>query len=77
MKRLIQLILFIDLLLFGYGIYLQNFKPESVYHDKIMGFGVLILVFLLMPLFIYYRYKDKSIEDYQFKGFKKNEDDEA
>ncbi len=68
MKRLIQLIFFINLGLFVYGIYLQNFSPQSNY-EKVMGFGVLLLVFILMPLFIYYRYKDKSIDDYRFKGF--------
>jgi len=74
MKRLIQLILIINLGVFVYGLYLQYFTHNQLY-QKIMGFGVLLLVFVLMPLFIYYRYKDKSLEDYRFKGFKQEDDD--
>jgi len=72
MKRLIQFVLLINLGLFIYGLYLQYFTHNPLY-QKIMGFGVLLLVFVLMPLFIYYRYKDKSLEDYRFKGFKQEE----
>jgi len=75
MKRLIQLVFFINLGIFIYGLYLQYFTHNLLY-QKIMGFGVLLLVFVLMPLFIYYRYKDKSLEDYRFKGFKQEEDEE-
>ncbi len=41
-----------------------------------MGFGVLFMVFVLLPLFLYDRYKDKNIEDYRFKGFKDKNDTE-
>jgi len=74
MKRIIQFILFVNLTIFFYGIYLQYFKHNPSY-DKVMGFGVLLMVFVLLPLFLYYRYKDKNIEDYKFKGFN-NEDKE-
>ena len=36
----------------------------SIYSKKILGFGVLILFFIVFPLFSYYRWKDKKIEDY-------------
>ncbi len=74
LKRLIQVIFVINLGIFFYGLYLQYYLQSKNY-DKIMGIGVLVLVFILMPLFLYYRYKDKSIEDYRFKGFKKDEED--
>ena len=76
MKRLIQVIFFINLGLFIYGLFLQYFAHNPLY-QKIMGFGVLLLVFVLMPLFIYYRYKDKSLEDYRFKGFNQEDDEDA
>jgi hypothetical protein len=60
--------------MFAYGLYLQYFTHDLLY-QKIMGFGVLLLVFVLMPLFIYYRYKDKSLEDYRFKGFNQEDDE--
>ena len=72
MKRIIQLLLFIVLSIFGYGLYLQYYVCSDKY-AKIMGTGVLILVFVLMPLFLYHRYKDKNIEDYRFKRFNNEE----
>ncbi len=71
MKRLLQILLFINLLWFGYGLYLQYVTHDKFY-AKIMGSGVLFMVFILLPLFLYHRYKGKSIEDYRFKGFKNN-----
>jgi membrane protein YdbS with pleckstrin-like domain len=68
MKQIIQLILFIVLAIIGYGLYLQYFT-ESENYQKYVGSGVLLMVFVLMPLFLYHRYKDKNIEDYRFKGF--------
>jgi len=73
MKRLLQIIFTINLGFFLYGLYLQYYAQNPMY-IKIMGSGVLVLVLILLPLFLYYRYKDKSIEDYRFKGFKKDED---
>jgi CHASE3 domain sensor protein len=51
----------------------------SIYSKKILGFGVLILFFIVFPLFSYYRWKDKKIEDYylnseNLKKFKENND---
>jgi len=75
MKRLLQILLLINLIGFGYGLYLQYIMHNKLY-SKVMGFGVLFMVFVLLPLFLYHRYKDKSIEDYRFKGFKPNKDEE-
>ena len=51
----------------------------SIHSKKILGFGVLILFFIVFPLFSYYRWKDKKIEDYylnneNLKKFKENND---
>ena len=51
----------------------------SIYSKKILGFGVIILFFIVFPLFSYYRWKDKKIEDYylnseNLKKFKENND---
>ena len=50
-----------------------------IHSKKILGFGVLILFFIVFPLFSYYRWKDKKIEDYylnseNLKKFKENND---
>ncbi len=34
------------------------------YANKLIGFGVLGLFFVVFPLFSYYRWKDKDVKDY-------------
>ncbi|MBU2927921.1 hypothetical protein [Winogradskyella psychrotolerans] len=34
------------------------------YSEKLIGFGVLGLFFVVFPLFSYYRWKDKDVKDY-------------
>jgi hypothetical protein len=65
MKKLIQILFFFNLAIFFYGAYLQYVAKNPIY-SKVMGSGVLFLVFILLPLFLWYRYKDKKIEDFQF-----------
>ena len=66
MKKFIKILLYINLAIFLYGIYLQ-YIAHSILYQKVMGFGVLFLVFILLPIFLWYRYKDKKIEDFQFR----------
>lgn len=37
---------------------------EVEYSQKLIGFGVAGLFFVVFPLFSYYRWKDKSFKDY-------------
>lgn len=37
---------------------------EVSYSEKLIGLGVVILFFIVFPLFSYYRWKDKKVEDY-------------
>jgi len=34
------------------------------YSEKLIGFGVAGIFFLVFPLFSYYRWKDKNLKDY-------------
>jgi len=34
------------------------------YDQKLIGFGVMGLFFIVFPLFSYYRWKDKDVKDY-------------
>lgn len=34
------------------------------YSEKLIGGGVVVLFFIVFPLFSYYRWKDKKVEDY-------------
>lgn len=37
---------------------------DTEYSQKLIGFGVLGLFFVVFPLFSYHRWKDKKVEDY-------------
>ena len=37
---------------------------DESYSPKLIGLGVVILFFVVFPLFSYYRWKDKKVEDY-------------
>lgn len=77
MKLLLRILLFTVVGLIGYGYYV-NVETTGT-GEKFIGFGVVIFAFILMPLFIYYRYKGKDLRNYSFKDFanppdKKEED---
>ena len=62
----------VSLILFGLLTESENFQ-------KYVGFGVLILFFIVFPLFSYHRWKDKKMDDYylnseNLKKFKENSD---
>ena len=76
MKTLIKIILVIVLTLIGTGLYMQSLKDLKA--DFYIGIGVLILAFILIPLFVYEGYKGKDLTKYSFKNMqgpskKKNE----
>jgi len=52
------------LFLASFGSIIAGYFLESVYSQKLIGFGVLGLFFLVFPLFSYYRWKDKDVKDY-------------
>lgn len=41
-----------------------GFLLKSVHAQKLIGFGVCGLFFVVFPLFSYYRWKDKNLKDY-------------
>ena len=59
MKRLI-IILFILV----FASIITGFIIDTPYAQKLIGFGVVGLFFIVFPLFAYYRWKDKDIKDY-------------
>ena len=77
MKVVLRLLLLLVLGLIGYGYYLN--LDESGAGEKFIGFGVVLFAFILMPIFIYHRYKGKDLRNYSLKDFanppdKKEED---
>ena len=65
MKTALRVLLIICLVLIGAGTYLNLDTSGSV--EKFVGFGALIFAFILMPLFIYHRYRNKDLSNYSFK----------
>ena len=76
MKILIKIVLVIVLGLIGSGLYMQSIKAEKA--EFYIGIGVMILAFILIPLFVYDGYKGKDLTRYSFKNMQgpeeKNED---
>ena len=68
MKFLIIFILILTLGMLGTGFYLKNSADSN--GEIVIGLGVLIVAFILMPLFIYHRYKNKKMSDFTFEKFK-------
>jgi hypothetical protein len=65
MKYIIRILFIIILGLIGYGYYLKQTVGKE--GDKWVGLGVLISALILMPIFLWHRYKNKKLEDYMFK----------
>ncbi|MCF6181556.1 hypothetical protein [Lutibacter sp.] len=68
MKKLLIILFIIILSILGYGFYLKNYGGDN--SELIIGIGVVLTAFILMPLFIYHRYKDKDMKNFQFKNFR-------
>ena len=66
MKYILRFLLFSFFALVIYGYYLKNINSAD--GDKWVGLGVLLLALVLMPLFIYHRYRNKNIKDYVLKN---------
>lgn len=73
MKSLLKILLVIvvGFIIFGYY---TNYLNEGE-GEKFIGIGILILTFILMPLFIYQRYKNKDLSQYTFKNYDQNENE--
>ncbi|OMP31987.1 hypothetical protein [Mangrovimonas sp. DI 80] len=59
MKYIIAISLILSLISIACG-----FLLEVDYSQKLIGFGVVGLFFVVFPLFSYHRWKDKDMKDY-------------
>ena len=56
-------------LIVAIGLIATGFYLKSISHfrgDAIVGLGVLTISFLVMPLFIYHRYRKKNLSSFKF-----------
>ncbi len=56
MKYIVRIIVTIEILGLIYGAYLVNTEQE-ILGNKVIGFSALALIFIVMPLFLIYRFK--------------------
>ncbi|WP_299676249.1 hypothetical protein [uncultured Tenacibaculum sp.] len=71
MKKIIPVLFIIFLIWMIVGAYLLNTNHEKA--QIVMGLGVMYMSFILMPVFIYDRYKDGKYKKYIIEN-KKNTD---
>jgi len=75
MKYVISTVLVIILGMLTYGFYIKSSGDTN--GEIIIGIAVLIVAFILMPLFIYHRYKNKNLAEFRldkwFEKLKENE----
>ena len=74
MKKIIITTTIISLLLIFFGLlskgvyvdfeFLNQNIDLQVTSDQVIGSGVVILFFIVFPIFSYYRWKDKDVKDY-------------
>ena len=74
MKTVLKILLVIFLLWMIVGIYMLNIQHEKA--QVVMGLGVFFMSFILMPLFIFHRYKDGKYKKYVINNDKKEKDAE-
>jgi len=61
-KLFIKIVAIVVISLLSVGIYMQSKSlPQG---EKIIGISVLLLTFVLLPLFLYYRFRNKNLKDY-------------
>lgn len=44
--------------------------------EILMGIGVLVIAFIIMPLFIFHRYKNKDMSSFHIDNFTKNKEEQ-
>ena len=62
MKKLVVILFIIFLIWMAIGTYLLLIEYAKA--KIVMGFGVLFMAFILMPVFIYFRYRDGRYKKY-------------
>jgi uncharacterized membrane protein (DUF485 family) len=71
MKTILKILFIIFILWMIAGAYFLNTEHPKA--QVIMGLGVMYMSFILMPTFIYYRYKDGKYKKYIIENKKKVE----
>jgi len=65
MNTIIKILAIIILIAVGTGFYFRM-NDKMILGDRTIGIAVLASAFILMPIFLYVRWKDKNLKDYTF-----------
>ncbi|WP_037318852.1 hypothetical protein [Salegentibacter sp. Hel_I_6] len=71
MNTILKILVVLILIAIGVGFYYRTYE-DVLLGDQIIGLAVLASAFILMPIFLYVRWKGKRLEDYTLT--KKNMD---
>jgi protein-S-isoprenylcysteine O-methyltransferase Ste14 len=71
MKYTIRIVLIITVLIIVTGLVLLQYQFKKA--NFVVGIGVLLFAFVLLPLFLYHRYKGKKLTDYTLDKDKINQ----
>ncbi len=63
MNTVLKILGILILIAIGVGFYYRTFE-DVVLGDRIIGIAVLASAFILMPIFLYVRWKGKRLQDY-------------
>ncbi|PKD20710.1 hypothetical protein APR41_13645 [Salegentibacter salinarum] len=63
MNTVLKILAILILIAIGVGFYYRTFE-DVVLGDRIIGIAVLASAFILMPIFLYVRWKGKRLQDY-------------
>ncbi|NPA45995.1 MAG: hypothetical protein GXO24_02140 [Chlorobi bacterium] len=64
-KKVLILLLMIEAVLLGIGLYRQWVRPQA--QDPYLGIFTLIFFLVIIPLFLYWRFKDRDLSRYQWR----------
>lgn len=64
MKKFVFILFILIAIALGVGFYFKFFKDNDLTGDKIIGIAILVSTFVLMPLFLYTRWRGKHLKDY-------------
>lgn len=64
MKKAIIYLFFILVFTLCTGFYLRYYSGDILTGDRFIGITILTAVFVLMPMFLYHRWKNRKVKDY-------------
>lgn len=73
MNVVLKIIIVVVVCFVAYGFYINS--NEAGQGEKFIGIGVSVFAFILMPLFVYHRYKNKDLSNYTFQNMRKKDNE--